>query len=65
MWKQTSLCPFYVNKVDRNSFLEVWVQEVDNNPLLGCEYRKVLNCMSSKTGSHHIVGVSREARIES
>ena len=34
-------------------------------PLLKCEYRRVLNCMSRETGAHDIVCGFREVRMES
>lgn len=34
-------------------------------PFLGWEYRRILTCVSSKTRSHDVVGVSREAKMES
>ena len=32
---------------------------------LGCEYRRMLTCVSSKTRSHDVVGASGEAKMES
>jgi hypothetical protein len=40
------------------------VKKVDRNSLLEFEYMEVLNFMSSKTDSHHILGVSGEELME-
>ena len=40
------------------------MNKVDRNSLLRVEYREVLKCMSSKRGSHHIVGVYHEDKME-